>query len=733
MADDKLAHIQINRYPPDPIIRALTIMLKFRIVFIALIWLLPASVPALAQISFATGQNDEMPPARFDLVASYTATGGYDNIPLGLRVRLDEGWKIYWRSPGDAGLPPELRLGPDMASSYQLEMAFPAPERFSLFGLDTFGYADEVIFPLTLTGHQPGAALQLDIMLEALVCSDICIPLTDSLSLFLPSGSAEPSFEAQDIARSISSVPRLGGFSHLSLTSVALDVQAQQPGLLVSVLAPSDRIDDILVETDLSGVSFGAPERRAAGRYWLPLRGEGGNQLAERPVTLTLISGALAAEFQNLTMDDSGGASGGASGSTSGKTQALSVSGQTTGDRYLLASALFAAFLGGLILNIMPCVLPVLVLKVNSVLSAGAGGLSFARLRLAAGAGGIISSFLLLAAGLASLKWSGGQLGWGIQFQNLWFLSVMAVVMTLFSLSLFDRFQFSLSLSGSGGQQKTNPLWSDFISGFLATALATPCSAPFVGTAVSFAFAASPAILFMVLAMMGIGLAFPWVILAAFPKAVHMLPRPGAWMGRVKIAMGMGLVATIIWLLWLVYLLAGLSVLSVLVVGLCMMTATALSSQARAVIIMTACLAVILPPLMPDRMPRISSPSAREAVDGASYQPFSEARLAAALETGRPVFIDVTAAWCITCQVNKKLVLDTDEVASAFAEKNVILLRADWTEPNTEIAALLARYGRFAIPFNLLIKNNGMPAEPFPELISTDIIMTALDSLKDPA
>lgn len=700
-------------------------MLKFRIVFIALIWLLSASVPALAQISFANGQNDEMPPARFDLVASYTATGGYDKIPLGLRVRLDKGWKIYWRSPGDAGLPPELRLGPDMASSYQLEMAFPAPERFSLFGLDTFGYADEVIFPLTLTGHQPGASLQLDLMLDALVCSDICIPLTDSLSLFLPSGPAQPSFEAQDIARYISSVPRPGGFSHLSLTSVAFDVQAQQPGLLVSVLAPSDMIDDILVETDLSGVSFGAPERRAAGRYWLPLRGEGGNQLAERPVTLTLISGALAAEFQNLTI--------GASGGASVKTQALSPSGQATDNRYLLASALFAAFLGGLILNIMPCVLPVLVLKVNSVLSAGAGGLSFARLRLAAGAGGIISSFLLLAAGLASLKWSGGQLGWGIQFQNLWFLSVMAVVMTLFSLSLFDRFQFTLSLSGAGGREKTNPLWSDFISGFLATALATPCSAPFVGTAVSFAFAASPAILFMVLAIMGIGLAFPWLILAAFPKAVHMLPRPGAWMGRVKIAMGMGLVATIIWLLWLVYLLAGASVLSVLVVGLCVMTATALLSQARAVIIMTACLAVIIPPLMPDRMPHIASPPAFEAVDGPSYQPYSEASLAAALETGRPVFIDVTAAWCITCQVNKKLVLDTDVVASAFSENDVILLRADWTEPNAEIAVLLARYGRFAIPFNLLIKNNGIPAEPFPELISTDIIITALDSLKDPA
>jgi suppressor for copper-sensitivity B len=301
------------------------------------------------------------------------------------------------------------------------------------------------------------------------------------------------------------------------------------------------------------------------------------------------------------------------------------------------------------------------------------------------GASGILTSFALLALMLIGLKLAGGRLGWGIQFQNPWFLGVMMLVMVIFTLSLLDILR--LPIPAFASHVKGQGLLGDFASGFMATILATPCSAPLVGTAISFALAASAPQLFSVMLVMGLGLAAPWLVLAAFPRFIAALPKPGAWMKWVKPLLASGLVATIIWLGWLF---AG---------------ATGITGQN-------------------------TSLGAFQAADQqARWQQWQPRAIKDSLEAGQPVFVDVTADWCITCKVNKALVLNTEKIMHGFEVHKVVLLQADWTLPDPDIADYLASFGRFGIPFNILYYPDGRPPIIFDELLSSEKITQALDKL----
>ena len=607
------------------------------------------------------------PEVEMALVSALTATDRLEEIPLGLRVRLSEGWKIYWRSPGDAGLPTEVDFAPGSEHSGQtLEMDFPIPSRFSLFGLDTYGYGDEVIFPLRLGGHIAGQPLMLRAQVSALVCADICIPVGGLLDLDLPSGQGKASPDARDIARFASLVPNIGTGPDIQLAK--LYVEQEPARLILEMKASSLPLDDVFVETAINGLSFTKPQLVAPQIYEIQVLGSSDSAvLAGQPVTLTL---AAASQFLET------------------KIASLAFAPADRGAD-LPASIfviLLAAFAGGLILNIMPCVLPVLSLKLASILSMGGTSSAQVRLRLLAGSAGILTSFALLALALIGLKLAGGRLGWGIQFQNPWFLGVMMGVMTLFTLSLLDIIR--VPIPAFAGQIKGRGLLGDFASGFMATILATPCSAPLVGTAVSFALAASAPQLFIVMLIMGVGLAVPWLLLAAFPGFIVAMPTPGRWMRWVKPILASGLVATIIWLGWL---LAG---------------ATGLGIQNKS-----------------------AQNGLADGVQQAVWQQWRVEAIAETLAAGQPVFVDVTADWCITCKVNKALTLNTSQVKSAFEAKDVVLLQADWTLPDPEIADYLASFGRFGIPFNILYFPDGQAPIIFDELLSAEKIITALDKV----
>ncbi|MGB1400072.1 MAG: protein-disulfide reductase DsbD family protein, partial [Candidatus Puniceispirillaceae bacterium] len=562
-----------------------------------------------------------------------------------------------------AGLPPELSLADENANSqHKLEMDFPIPSRFSLLGLDTYGYGKEVIFPVYLRGHDAGQPLRLEAEASALVCADICIPVGGSLSLDIPAGQSRASTDAQDIARYAALVPKDQTGPDIGLEKLAFI--SDPPRLMLEMKSGTPPVIDVFIETPVQGLGFAQPVAQSPQLYAIAITGPGDiSALAGQQAVLTIKTDSQFREIASIIPRLSSAPSG----------------------SWISASLLFillAAFAGGVILNIMPCVLPVLSLKLASILSMGGASPAQIRTRLMAGAAGILTSFALLGLVLVGLKLAGGRLGWGVQFQNPWFLGVMMLIMALFTLSLLDIVRFPIP--AFAGRIGAHGLLGDFAAGFMATILATPCSAPLVGTAVSFALAASAPQLFLVMLVMGTGLALPWLILAAFPHWIAAMPAPGAWMKWVKPLLASGLVATILWLGWL---LAGAS-------GI-------LASDNK-----------------------IAGGNGTPA-----WQPWQFSSIETHLANGQPVFVDVTADWCITCKVNKALVLNSEDIRAAFEVKNSVMLQADWTLPDSEIADYLASFGRFGIPFNILYYPDGQPPVIFDELLTKEKIVSALDKL----
>ena len=608
------------------------------------------------------------------LVSAVAATGDLETLPLGLEFTLAPGWKVYWRTPGEAGLPPSLFPDDAGTAGIQTSFSWPMPTRFDVFGFDNFGYENSVILPVQLSGFARGAPVMISAGLEALVCSDICVPMQGQLSLAIPAGDAAPTQHAQAIAQYAAMVPRDANADGVSASGPGLQIAAAaitqddqgRQGLFLRFAGPMPDVRDIFVE-GADGVAFKAPQRFDAGPF-----GDGLFMQAVPDNGISLVGTALTA---TIDAPPQGG---------SFAVVPARLDRQASQAVTPLVGIVLIALLGGLILNLMPCVLPVLALKLSAVIDAAGVGQREMRLRFLAGAAGIICSFMLLAGGLAAVRIAGGTVGWGVQFQNPAFLVVMMVLIGLFAFSLLDRIHipvpaFAQQFGGGGGY------FQDFLAGMLATVLATPCSAPFVGTAVAAALSGGMVAHFVIFAAMAAGLAAPWLLVAAFPAAVVLLPRPGRWMIWMKRVLALLLFGTV---LWLATVLAG----------------------------------VLVP----------STSQQDHDGSGLAWQMWSPATLQDARAAGIPVFVDVTADWCITCKANKALVLDRDPVAGllndAAARGDIVLLQADWTRPDKDIAAFLASHGRFGIPFNIIYSDTVPTGQVLSELLQTSNVMAALET-----
>jgi suppressor for copper-sensitivity B len=679
-----------------------------------------ASVANLANASGASewARTDQ---AQVRLVSSAAATGGTQALRLGLHFVLQPGWKIYWRSPGDAGLPPRL----DWKGSRNFETAsvlWPAPERFELFGLDTFGYGDEVVLPIDARLDRAGAALSLKLGLDYLICEKICIPYEASLALDLPSGPPQATEYAQLIDRFSARVPRDGANVGLAIERVAWHGGGAPA---ISVIARAQNPfgnPDVYVEGpangDWSRLGFGRPEttysedgKRAVLR--IPVRAEAevtanSSTFIGAPVTLTLVDGARAME---ATLNLAAGL----------PTPQIAESG--------FIAILAIAFIGGLILNLMPCVLPVLSLKLIGFV--GLSGAEHRRIRrnFVASASGIVASFLALAMALISLKMAGATIGWGIQFQQPGFLAFMAVVLAAFAANLWGWFEIRLpALSvGPGRVPHEESVAGAFFTGVLATLLATPCSAPFVGTGVGFALARGPGEILAVFLMLGLGLALPYLAVAVFPSLAAHLPRPGLWMTRLRAILGLALAATAIWLLTVITAQLGISAASVIAALLLVLLALLWAMRHRqgvlvsAVVVVAAVSGIVLPG-------RFSSPAYLAVTarpDGPAWQKFDLSAVETLVLGGRVVFVDVTADWCITCQVNKTAVVSRGTVADRLADGSVVPMRADWTRPDPAIARYLASFGRYGIPFNVVYGPGAPAGIVMPEILTADAVLEA--------
>ncbi|MEK9660752.1 MAG: protein-disulfide reductase DsbD domain-containing protein [Alphaproteobacteria bacterium] len=706
-----------------------------------------AAVPATSAraapgaLATAAGEWQAGPKAKARLVAATTAVGDLDTLPLGLEVVMEPGWKTYWRSPGEAGIPP----GVDWNGSGNVgttNFRWPAPERFDFFGIETFGYHDRIVFPIDVAVAEPGEPVSLRVRADLLICDDVCIPHTFKLSLDLPAGPPMPSAEANLIDRYRSLVPGDGARAGLALDTIAAGPVAPLTELVVAAqsVMPFDRPDLIVEGPD--NILFAAPavERSADGTGALiriavrdaydktkPV------DLAAQELTLTLVDGNRSMEASATPVPGVALLPAGASG------PAPAAEGTTVGPSLMLILGL--ALLGGLILNLMPCVLPVLAIKLLAVVGHGGGDRARVRRGFLASSAGIVAAFALLAALAVALKQAGLAAGWGIQFQQPLFIVAMVAILVLFACNMWGWFEIRLpgavsdvaGRAGTTGRGHETTLAGSFLQGAFATLLATPCSAPFLGTAVGFALSRGAVEIFAIFVALGVGMALPFLAVAAFPALATRLPRPGPWMIWLKRVLALALLATAVWLITV--LAAQESTVAALAVSALMLFAGlllalqqgALSMLRRvvpALVVASIAMAFIVPQALPTL--GVGGGHSVPGVADAGWERFDRAEIPALVARGKTVFVDVTAEWCITCLVNKQRVMEADAVAAALGNDRVVRMRADWTSPDPAIADYLAANGRYGIPFNIVYGPDAPDGIALPELLTESAVLSAI-------
>jgi suppressor for copper-sensitivity B len=676
----------------------------------------------------AAGAWSESEQGRVRLVSAGDTVGSGPQVRAGLQFEMQPGWKIYWRNPGDAGYPPQL----DWTRSDNLAAAdiqWPVPHRFALFGLQTFGYEDEVVLPIMLRVEDPARPLSLRADLNYLTCEEVCVPVRTALALDLPAGDDLPSRHGFLIEQYAARVPGKDASHGMTIERATLAGPDDAPRLEVAVRSELPwQGPDLLVEAP-AGFLFGPPEVRTdapSGGALLvsavdrTAAAEG--DLAGRELTLTVTDGLRGVErtvqIAYADADDIAVAPREPVGAAPASLGLLAVLG--------------LALLGGLILNLMPCVLPVLSLKLLAVVGHGGGDRRPVRVGFLASAAGIVVSFLGLAAVAIALRSAGLAAGWGIQFQQPLFLVAMLLVLTLFACNLWGWFEIPLPRWAGGlgaiGQSHGNgghSVGGHFLTGVFATLLATPCSAPFLGTAVGFALARGPAEILLIFAALGLGLALPYLVVAAVPALATRLPKPGHWMITLRRVLGLALAMTAVWLLtvlarqqgWPVAALAAAVLLAI--AGVLALRPGRLVGAAA---VTGLALILVAAPFVSERGP--------ERAMEADWAVLDRARIADEVASGRVVFIDVTADWCITCQVNKRLVLDRDDVRARLEAADVLRMRGDWTRPDDTIASYLAAHGRYGIPFNAVYGPGAPDGIVLPELLSTGSVLDALEQAR---
>lgn len=666
------------------------------------------------------------------LVSAVAGTGDLEELRLGLQFRMDPGWKVYWRSAGTTGYPPEIDWS-QSAGIGKVDFLWPAPTRFKIFGIEAIGYKKEIVFPLNVRLAARGEAVSLHASVSYLTCKEICIPGEAALTLDISAGPADATPFAALIDRHRARVPVSAGSIGVSVEQAVFKSVEDAVSLRVAIKSERPMAEPDLFIESAPLVFFENPRVQLSrdGRYAVITElgiGATPDEIAADPMLGTLVTPDLAAEqsinpmlvdnFPPLPPEFM---------------EALNPSGGT------LWAILGFALLGGSILNLMPCVLPVLSLKLLSVLGHGGRENKDVRLGFLASVAGIVASFMVLAAVLASLKAAGTSIGWGIQFQQPVFLAIMVVVVTLFACNMFGLFEITLPsrlndlmTPGAGTKQGDHhSLGGHFLTGVFATLLATPCSAPFLGTAVGFAFARGTAEIFMVFGALGIGLSLPYLLVAAFPGMATRLPRPGKWMVGMRRFLGVLLAATGLWLVTVIAAetgidtAAGITIAAVLigvVLAIRNIEGSRLARHGGKAAVLLAAVIVAAPLFAP-----AGAGYGKQALDNSVWRPFDQAEISRLVADGKTVLVDVTADWCLTCQVNKAAVLNRDPVAGFLLRGDVVAMKADWTRPSQGIADYLASFGRYGIPFNAVYGPGAPDGVVLPEILVTSSVLAAFE------
>lgn len=627
-------------------------------------------------------------------------------LTLGLKVVLDDDWKTYWSSPGLAGAPPSI----DWEGSTNLETVewlWPTPARMMVYDVETYGYKHEVIFPLLVTLKDPEQALSLSAKTTLLVCSEVCIRAQMHIDLEIPATIAPVDKKvSNELKAYLADIPTPLGATNSRVEQVGWDATSSQ--LLVKLSGINEPVVDAFVE-GVDFTLFSAPQITQTGDVVELLMSA--EDMAGTPARLDTDQALKI----TLTFDEGGVV-------FSDNWVATIVESSLPSWIYMLVLAI----IGGFILNLMPCVLPVLSIKLLSVVESAQETKAQRRVNFLLSAAGIFVAFWLLAGLFILLKWLDVGFGWGVQFQSSLFLLTMIPVMVLFALNLLDK--FTVQLPQRMMDKMASSHQGHFFQGIFAVLLATPCSAPFLGTAVAFALAGSAWQIMMIFSGLALGLSLPYLAIAIWPTAVNMMPKPGMWMVRFRQVLAVLLALTLAWLIWLLQAhvsptlwFAVTITLIALIVLLFVKPNNKTFALALVVYLGLAHVVFWYPTFLADK--QATTVKQQSDIDWQSFEP---EKIAGYVAEGKTVFLDITADWCITCAVNERGVLSSVAIVNALNANNVIVMRGDWTKPDASIEAYLKRHGRYAIPFNQVFGPALPHGKLLPELLTTETVLSSI-------
>ena len=675
--------------------------------------LLLAAVPAFAQDGLKV---------RARLVAEDKAVAPGGSITVALEEKIAEHWHTYWKNPGDAGAPTEIvwTLPPGWKAD---AIQWPRPKRLPVGPLMDYGYEGTPWFLVKLTAPADASGTAtIKAAVSWLVCEQICVPEDAVLTLTLPVGKqeADPAV-AKDFAAARALLPVASPWKMQYALGQNLDLFVAAPSLAAAFSAgASNPIHADFFPGRAGLIKNAAPQMIGYAKDGLVLRLTPGTKvsgLLEGLLVLTSTDGSIQALEVNA-----------AAGPVPPAQFQAAAAGADAGELTLWLAMLFA-LIGGLILNVMPCVLPILAMKALSLANHGANG----RNESFAYAAGAILSFAALGLAIVALQAGGESIGWGFQLQSPVAVAGFALLVFAVGLNLSGLFEVGSITAGEGLASRSG-LPGAFFTGVLAVAVAAPCTAPFMAAALGFALSQNAISALLVFVSLGVGFSLPFLVFGLWPRALAFIPKPGPWMLTFKQFLAFPMYAAAAWLAWVLSLQAGPSGVAILLgaaialaLGAWLWNVTRNSTSSGRAIGMVAALLVLLAGLYGVSLLRNASaaPAAQTSKAGEAY---SVDKLASLRAANRPVFIDATAAWCITCLVNEEAVLTRDSVKSAFAAKNVAYLVADWTNRDPQITALLKENGRSGVPLYLYYAPGAKAPIILPQILTESTVLGALDS-----
>ena len=642
------------------------------------------------------------------LISPLTHNNNQNEIFLGLEYQMQPGWKTYWSSPGDAGFPQELLLEKSQ-NIKDIELFWPNPSEFEILEMNSLGYENNVIFPLKIQLDNPNKKTNLNLSIKYLICKNICIPGEANIFIEIPSGKASKTKHFFQIEKTLSQLPKKN-FNLSKLYNLQTEVIKDEKHVSVIVNAKTNSYFEntkIYLDTEFGLpyvepiINFSFDNQSLDAKFYFDEK-----LISKKFFNLKVL---LIDKNHNYLFTDKV--------EIKKNNQFLKL---TNNNIYYL----LAALIGGLILNAMPCVLPVLSIKLLSVLQNNNDKIRSSFIITSIG---IITSFVFLAFIFILLKKINISISWGMQFQQPYFLIVISFILSAFMLNMFGFFEFKtpeLLNNKAAIFLNKNNFTKSYFNGFFATLMATPCSAPFVGTALTAAFTQSTTMMLLIFLFMGIGMSIPYIFVALFPPIISFLPKPGKWMVKFKYFLGFLLFLTLIWVFNILlnyfniyFIFTSLILLSLTIYFLKNFNNISLIFSITFIIFVSLPIFDIFK-------------QEKNFVSELDWKNFSNTSIENLIEKNNIVFLDITADWCATCQFNKLNILNDKNILEVFKKNKVIKIRGDWTKPDKKIETFLNSKNKFGIPYNAFFSKTNPEGIALSEILTKGEIIETINRLK---